>query len=130
MEASKFYTFLAVGLGLMLMVTWLCGLVIALKQGPGIRAFWTTLPGYVIIVGMSLPDDNFPVWADFIMHAPAAIAIYFILLFSYRSAWIEDNAVPEGMALANADWRKGAIIVAMLGGWALGHMAFRALSGG
>lgn len=80
MDGNKFYTLVGAGFLIMLIANWVCGRILAMKKVPATRAFWTVAPGYILVVALSLSDDNFPLWADIAMHLPTALALYLIIL--------------------------------------------------
>ena len=112
--------------------------VIALKAPPNRRATWTvgiasavvSIAAVVSIILVSrdpsAPKAPFPIdpLEVPLLLVPGTIIIFLLLRWGYRSAWIDEaEGLPEGVKLANDDWRRGAIallvIVALLAARAL-----------
>lgn len=90
---------------------------VALNSPPERRAFWTVFPGYIaaglaMVFGMSGLVS--PLWSP-IVPLPGALLMYWWLVRDLRKGWIENpEDLPDGVKLANSDWRMGLAGVAAL----------------
>ena len=114
--------------------------VVALKSVPNRRATWTVGIAYVaasiaavcgiiaISHDISSPDTPFPIDAFVapLLLAPGAIVIFLLRRWEYRAAWLDDpENLPEGVELANDDWRFGAIALLLVVGALAGRVVLR-----
>jgi hypothetical protein len=94
-------------------VTWLLHFFVALKSPPMRRAAWTAGVAYVIVavaVPFSLPEESW--WEVPLAAVPGALIAFWWWRSDFRRSWIDPSGdVPEGVELANDDWRIGLIIV-------------------
>lgn len=91
---------------------------VALNAPPERRAFWTIFPGYIgaaASVGFGMSGLVNPI-LSVIIPIPGALLCYWWLLHDLRKGWIDNpDDLPEGVTLANSDWRVGlAGVVALI----------------
>lgn len=101
------------GFGLLIPFAWIFAKTLALNERPDRRALWTTAAAYTggTLVWTLGSGDFIPAWAGPLVPLPGALVIYFWLRSIYREGWVDDDKVPEGMVLANSDWRVGIGVV-------------------
>jgi hypothetical protein len=91
--------------------------IVALKSPPRMRAIWTVLPAYIATIGF-MEFGGSPEMALYGPFAalPATAVMFWVWHRDFRRAWVDDAAdLPDGVALANDDWRVGlAIVVAFI----------------
>ena len=112
--------------------------MVALKAPPNRRATWTVGIAYAvvsiaIVVSIasisrfpSAPKTPFPIdpLEAPLLLVPGTIVIFLLLRWGYRSAWVDEaEGLPDGVKLANDDWRHGAIALLVI----VGLLAARAL---
>ena len=103
--------------------------VVALKALPNRRATWTVGIAYAvvsiaIVVAIeairrdpSAPKSPFPIepLEAPLLLVPGTIIIFLLMRWRYRATWIDDaEDLPEGMKLANDDWRRGAVALLLV----------------
>jgi len=103
--------------------------VVALKAPPNRRATWTVGIAYAlvsiatvvaieaILQDPSAPKAPFPIepLETPLLLVPGTIIIFLLMRWGYRSAWIDDaKELPEGVKLANDDWRRGTLALALV----------------
>jgi hypothetical protein len=114
--------------------------VIALKAPPNRRATWTvgiayaavSIAAVVSIASISqiasAPKTPFPIdpLEAPLLLVPGTIIIFLLMRWGYRSAWVDEaEELPEGVKLANDDWRRGAIALLLIVGLLAARMLFR-----
>lgn len=116
---------LAAPLAIIAIITWVLQYFVALRSPPTKRAASTTALGYVlasVLLTSSLPPDM--AWAVPLTAIPGAVIVFFWWRAEFRAAWIEASVdLPEGVEMANDDWRSGLILVVGV----LGFVALRTL---
>jgi hypothetical protein len=103
--------------------------VVALKARPNRRATWTVGIAYAvvsiaIVVAIeairrdpSAPKTPFPIepLETPLLLVPGTIIIFLLMRWRYRATWIDDaEELPEGVKLANDDWRRGAVALLLV----------------
>ncbi len=103
--------------------------VVALKAPPNRRATWTVGIAYAVVSiaavvaidsirrDPSAPKTPFPIepLETPLLLVPGTIIIFLLMRWGYRSAWIDDaEELPEGLKLANDDWRRGAVSLLLI----------------
>ena len=114
--------FVAANLLIISMATIILHKFIALKMRPGPRAAWTIGIAYLLATAIWVfggPPEAIA-YAP-LAAVPGALLAYWYWQGEFRRAWVEDpNQLPEGVNLANDDWRIGlfavvaAVIIAVL----------------
>lgn len=82
---------------------------VGLQSPPLRRAILTTAIAYAlsVIAGISMAPTEYVLWVPLVC-APATLFVYFYWKRIFVRAWYEDaSLIPEGMTLANEDWRIG-----------------------
>ena len=126
--------FIALGLPLVGLIgaTWLLQHFVALTAAPVHRAAWTVGIAYVVIAALCVfmtPEEYW--WAAPLAPIPGALLVFWWVQRDWRQLWIDDSkGIPEGVELANDDWRVGLIFVAGLIALALLRIFFRLVSSG
>jgi hypothetical protein len=114
---------IAVPLVALALVTWLLHYFIALKSPPTQRAAWTVGIAYPIVLALcasAVPEEYW--WEAPLAGVPGALLAFWWWRMDFREAWVDASKdVPEGVKLANDDWRIGLIFVAGL----IGFLALR-----
>ncbi|TFI57691.1 hypothetical protein E2493_13665 [Sphingomonas parva] len=102
----------AVPLALLAIVTWFLHFFVALRAPPTARATWTVVPAFVavaILLATLAPPDR--AWALLLGTAVASLVAFLWWHSEFRTAWIESaDVLPEGVELANDNWRAGLIL--------------------
>jgi hypothetical protein len=86
---------------------------IALKQRPNPRAAWTAGLSYLVVSLFFVFSGfgGFEIWA-FAAAIPGGLVAYWFWRREFSRAWIEDaDEIPDGINLANDDWRIGLVVV-------------------
>lgn len=95
---------------------------VGLQSPPIRRAFLTALAGYALCVAalISMLPTEWTLLAP-LLSLPATVITYLYWKPRFIRAWYEDpSLIPEGMAIANQDWRVGlyvllaAVVVAVI----------------
>ena len=106
---------LVAGIGFVLLTpfVWVCGKILALKEKPDRRALWTVAVSYAGVASIFIFASGgfISPWLGPVVPLPGALAIYLWLRHTYRSAWMDDDKVPDGTKLENSDWRIGVGVV-------------------
>lgn len=125
----------AVFAGLLLgvaLVTAVLHYFVALTSAPSARAAWTAGISYFIVTAageMMIPVEYW--WAPPLATMPAALIGFWWWRDDFQRGWLDDSVVvPEGVELANKDWRIGLLLVGSMVGYFLIRLFFRALSKG
>ena len=50
-----------------------------------------------------------------VLGIPPALVAYWFWRREFRRAWVDDNDIPEGVSLANDDWKVGLAFVVFAG---------------
>lgn len=102
---------------IMAMMSFVLSYFVALNARPDRRALWLAGVPYIVaclafIFGM--PDLLIEVWGPIVAIVPAAI-VFLWWRHEFRKAWVDDESqLPEGVKLANSDWRIGLATIAAL----------------
>lgn len=110
------FIFVAMPFVVIAFVSWLLHYFVALNSPPKERALWIVGIGYVVASVVWLfggPEGDR--WEGPFAAIPAAALLYWWWRRDFREAWIDDaHGVPDGVELANTDWRVGLLGVAGL----------------
>jgi hypothetical protein len=110
--------FLFVGMPFVIIavVSWVLHYFAALNSPPTKRAAWIVGIGYLAASAMWLfggPEGDR--WEGPFAAIPGALLVFWWWRRDFRDGWIDDaHGVPEGVELANTDWRIGLVGVAGL----------------
>ena len=111
-------------------VSWILHYFVALNSPPTQRALWIVGISYLAAAGFWYfggPDGD--KWEGPLAAIPGALIAFWWWRDDFRRDWIDDSeGVPEGVELANSDWRIGLIGVAMLFALVAAKVMFRAAS--
>lgn len=86
---------------------------VALQSPPIRRAFLTAASAYAVCVAVAVfgGPSEFALWAP-LASLPVAPLVYWYWKRSFVKAWYVDPAmIPEGMTIANQDWRIGIYVL-------------------
>lgn len=97
-------------------VSWVLHYFIALSALPDRRAAWIVGAGYLAAaLTWSLVAPDGYRWEGMLTSAPGALLVYLYWRWVFRATWFDDtDGVPEGVTLANTDWRVGLFTVGLL----------------
>ena len=70
-------------------------------------------------------DSKYSNWEVLAALLPGAVLLHAIIFLSYRKAWMEDGDIPDGVKLANTDWKVGLIPIAAVALWFIAGIAGR-----
>lgn len=111
--------FMFVGMPLVIIafVSWFLHYFVALKSPPTVRAAWIVGIAYVVASAFWLFGG--PVgerWEGPFAAIPGALLAFWFWRGDFRRDWIDDaRGIPDGVEIANTDWRIGLIgIVGLL----------------
>lgn len=92
---------------------WIGGKVLALRERPDRRALITTAAAYGCVALLLVLGSGgaFPPLFAPLMPLPGAVVVYLWLRRTYRTAWLEDDQIHDGIKLENSDWRIGVGVV-------------------
>jgi hypothetical protein len=114
------------------LVSWVLHYFVALTSPPIKRAAWTVALAYVVAAlfcTFSAPEEY--AWAAPLATIPGALIAFWWWRSDFRRAWLDSaNDLPEGVELANDDWRAGLILLAGLLGFAVFKVLFRLIERG
>jgi hypothetical protein len=123
-----------VGLPLVIIafVSWILHYFVALNAPPTQRAGWTVGIAYFLASALWLfggPEGDR--WEGPFAAIPGALIAFWFWRNDFGRDWLDDaKGVPEGVELANSDWRIGLLGVAMLIAFAALKMVIRRASTG
>jgi hypothetical protein len=118
MRDALFIGLLLVGIPFVIIafVSWLLHYFVALNAPPTRRAAWTVGIAYVVASAFWLfggPEGDR--WEGPFAAIPGALIAFWWWRDDFRRGWIDDSdGVPEGVELANTDWRIGLLGVGLL----------------
>ena len=116
MEDIALVAFISFGVALVGVIgsTWLLQHFVALTAPPTQRAAWTVGIAYVVVAvfcAFAVPEEVW--WAAPLAPIPGALVVFWWVQRDWRHLWIDNSkGAPEGVELANDDWRVGLIFVA------------------
>jgi hypothetical protein len=115
-----------------ILLTWLLQHFVALSAPPTQRAAWTVGTAYVGVAALcafAVSEEYW--WASPFLPIPGTLLVFWWVRRDWRQLWIDDSqGIPEGVELANDDWRIGLIFVAGLITLALLRTLFRLVTSG
>lgn len=118
MSDALLVAFIFVGLPFAIIAptSWLLHYFVALNSPPTARAAWTVGVSYLVAVAIWLSGGPSDVrWQGPFAAIPAGLLAFWFWQNDFRRDWIDDaQGVPEGVELANSDWRVGLLGVATL----------------
>jgi len=96
-------------------VSWLLHSVIALNSPPRIRAQWLAGVSYVVTSGFWFFGGTAGErWQGPLAAIPAGLLAFWFWHREFRHGWVEEgDTLPDGVKLANSDWKVG--VVALIG---------------
>lgn len=101
--------FVVMPLGVIAMASWLLHYFVALNLPPTQRAAWITGISYIIASALWLfggPEGDR--WEGPFAAIPGGLIVFWFWQSDFRRDWIDHTqGVPEGVELANTDWRIG-----------------------
>ena len=110
------FLFLAMPLTFIIFISWLLHYFVALNSTPGRRAAWIVGISYVAASAFWLiggPEGDR--WEGPFAAIPGALLALWWWRADFRRDWIDESqGVPEGVELANTDWRIGLAAVLSL----------------
>ena len=95
------------------LVSWLLHFFVALNAPPARRAAWTAGIAYVVVAILCVVIAPEAYWWEAPLAAiPAALIAFWWWRNDFARGWIDDaDGVPDGVQLANSDWRVGLMFV-------------------
>ena len=85
---------------------------VALNQPPSRRAIWTVGPAYALfaLIGIFGGVGKFPAWAWVLGGIVPAMTWYWFWLRDFQKHWFASiDKLPDGVPLANDDWKNGLL---------------------
>lgn len=110
------FIFVGIPFVIIAFTSWLLHYFIALKSPPAHRAAWTVGIAYLVASAVWLfggPEGDR--WEGPFAAIPGALIAFWWWRDDFRRDWIDDSqGIPEGVELANHDWRIGLLGVLVL----------------
>ena len=105
------FLFVGMPLAIIAFVSWFLHYFVALNSPPTQRAAWIVGIGYLVASALWLfggPEGDR--WEAPLAAIPGALLAFWFWQRDFRRDWIDDaQGVPEGVELANTDWRIGIL---------------------
>lgn len=103
----------------MVVITWVLKFMVGLRSTPDHRAFLTVVPAYVIVTLVFIFGYAGAGWLQLLFPlatVPMAWLVFWWWRREFRAAWVDDvSQLPEGVGLANDDWKIGlGVLLALI----------------